>query len=96
MAISFSDRVRVAPDVLFRLVSDEAVLVNLKTEVYLGLNAVGSRMWTILGAASSIEAAYGTLLQEYDVDPAQLRSDIEEFVEQLAGQQLIETASADV
>ena len=63
MAVSFSDRVRVAPDVLFRLVGEEAVLVNLQTERYLGLNPVGTRMWSVLSSASSIQAAYDELLQ---------------------------------
>ena len=90
MAISFSDRVRVAPDVLFRLVGEEGVLLNLQTELYLGLNIVGTRIWSVLGSASSIQAAYEELLQEYDVEPTKLRADLEEFIDQLLGQKLIE------
>jgi hypothetical protein len=90
MAVSFAQCVRVAPDVLFRLVGEEGVLLNLKTEMYLGLNLVGTRMWNVLGSASSIQAAYDELLQEYDVEPAQLRADLEEFIDQLLAQKLIE------
>ena len=57
MSHSFSARVRVAPDVMFRLVGDEGVLVNLNTERYLGLNEVGTRMWTALGSASRLQVA---------------------------------------
>jgi hypothetical protein len=91
MSISFSSSVRVAPDVMFRLVGDEGVLVNLNTERYLGLNAVGTRMWTVLGGAASIQHAYEQLLEEYDVEPSRLRADLHEFVDRLLGQQLIET-----
>jgi hypothetical protein len=94
MAVSFSVRVSVAPDVLFRLVGEEGVLVNLNTELYLGLNAVGTRMWDAISSASSIQAAYDRLLQEYEVEPAQLREDLEEFVDQLLGQKLIEARPA--
>jgi hypothetical protein len=90
MAVSFAQRVRVAPDVLFRLVGDEGVLLNLNTEMYLGLNLVGTRMWNVLGSASSIQAAFDELLQEYDVEPAQLRADLEEFIDHLLAQKLIE------
>jgi hypothetical protein len=90
MAVSFSERVRVAPDVMFRLVGGEGVLLNLNTERYLGLNPVGTRMWNVLSSANSIQAAYDELLQEYEVDPAQLRADLEEFIDQLLGQKLIE------
>jgi hypothetical protein len=91
MPVSFSDCVRVAPDVLFRLVSDEGVLVNLNTEMYLGLNPVGARMWSVLSEASSIQAAYEQLLREYAVDASELRRDLEEFIAQLHAHQLIET-----
>jgi hypothetical protein len=94
MAVPFSARVSVAPDVLFRLVGEEGVLLNLTTELYLGLNPVGTRMWSVLGCAASIQAAYDELLKEYDVPPAQLRADLEEFVDQLLGQQLIEARLA--
>ena len=90
MAVSFTERVRVAPDVLFRVVGEEGVLLNLNTVLYLGLNTVGTRMWNVLSSASSIQAAYDELLQEYEVEPAQLRADLEEFIEQLLGQKLIE------
>lgn len=92
MAISFSERVTVAPDVLFRVVGDEGVLVNLNTQLYLGLNPVGTRMWSLLSSASSIQAAYDELLREYEVQPAQLRSDLEEFIDQLLRQMLIEAS----
>ena len=91
MAVSFSERIKVAPEVLFRVVGEEGVLVNLTTERYLGLDPVGTRMWHVLGRASSIQAAYDELLQEYDVEPEQLRADLEEFIDQLLGQNLIET-----
>jgi len=94
MSVSFSDRVRVAPDVLFRLLGDEAVLVNLNTEVYLGLNSVGARMWTVLGSSSSIEAACDALIEEYDVDPAELRRDLAAFLDQLLDQKLLEAVAA--
>jgi hypothetical protein len=90
MAVTFSARVRVVPDVLFRLVGEEGVLLNLTTGMYLGLNLVGTRMWNVVVDASSIQAAYDELLQEYEVEPAQLRADLEEFIDQLLDQKLIE------
>lgn len=91
MGVSFNDRVRVAPNVLFRVVSDELVLVNLDTEVYLGLNPTGARMWNALSSAGSVERAYDELLQEYDVDPPELRRDLEDFLDRLLAEKLVET-----
>jgi hypothetical protein len=94
MAVPFSARVSVAPDVLFRLVGEEGVLLNLTTELYLGLNPAATRMWSVLSCTTSIQAAYEELLNEYEVLPAQLRADLEEFIDQLLGQQLIEARLA--
>jgi len=58
------------------------------------LNPVGTRMWNALTSAGSIQAAYDTLLGEYEVEPAQLRADLEEFIQKLLGQKLILTGPA--
>ena len=93
MSVSSSERMKAAPDVLFRLVGDEGVLLNLRTQRYLGLNPVGTRVWTILEHESTIQTAFDTLLREYDVDAAQLRLDLDLFVGQLVEHELVEDAA---
>jgi len=93
MAYSFYSHVTVAPDVLFRFVGEETVLLHLKRETYLGLDTTGTRMWNLLTEAPSIQAAYHTLLQEYEVEPARLREDLDVFLDQLVEQGLIEVGS---
>ena len=96
MPNEFSSRVTIAPDVMFRMVGDEAVLLNLKTELYLGLDPVGTRMWTVLQESPSIHAAYEALLGEYDVEGDRLRTDMDEFLDQLIEQKLIEVKGGEV
>jgi hypothetical protein len=93
-SVSFSQRVAVAPDVLFRTVGDESVLLNLKTEMYLGLDAIGTRMWTVLQESPSIDAAYDALLQEFEVSPEQLRTDLGELLGKLISYGLLEVGRA--
>jgi hypothetical protein len=80
---SFSMRVVSAPDVIFQTVGDEAVILNLKTSLYLGLNPVGTRMWMTLTGAESIQEAFEALQMEYDVPADQLSRDLEEFLARL-------------
>jgi hypothetical protein len=87
--VSFQQRVTIAPDVLVRVIGDEAVLLNLRSELYLGLDPVGTRMWTVLQESPSIEAGYEVLRGEYDVAPDVLRQDLETFLAELLGQSLI-------
>ncbi len=93
MSFSFSTGVAAAPEVMFQTVGEESVLLNLKTSLYLGLDPVGTRMWTVLTDAKSIQAAYDLLLTEYEVRPEQLRKDLEEFLDQLSEQGLIAVKS---
>jgi hypothetical protein len=86
---SFAGHIAVAPDVMFRIVGDESVLLNLKSEAYLGLDPVGTRMWTLLTESDSIQSAYEALLDEYEVDGQQLRRDLEDFVGKLVEHELI-------
>ena len=73
--MSFQQRVTIAPDVLFRVIGDEAVLLNLESELYLGLDSVGTRMWLVLQESPTIQAGYDTLTGEYEVAPDVLRRD---------------------
>jgi hypothetical protein len=93
MPHSFSTRVTSSPDVIFQAVGDEAVLLNMKTTLYLGLNPVGARMWTTLTGANSIQSAFESLLAEFDVPEERLRHDLEEFLEKLNEYALISIPS---
>ena len=77
---SMSARVQQNPDVLVRELEGESVLLNLKSESYFGLDEIGTRMWSALVGSPSVEAAFDALLEEYDVEPEQLRSDLDQFV----------------
>jgi hypothetical protein len=91
MTISFSARVAVPESVLIRTLGDgESVLLALDSEQYFGLNASGTRMWTALTTTNSIQDAYEMLLQEYEVEPEQLRQDLEALIVQLLASDLVQ------
>ena len=89
MTISFSDRVTVPDDVLISHLQDEAVILNLDSERYYGLDDVGARFLSALTTSDTIETAYGRLRDEYDVDPQVLRTDLLALVENLVDQGLL-------
>ena len=57
-----------------------------------GSTRIGTRILSVLTTSDSIEAAYQTLVQEYDVDGQVLRQDLLELVENLVEQGLIEVS----
>ena len=79
-----------APEVLCEEVNGEAVILNLATGRYFGLNEVGSRMWRLLSAGVGRDAAVSILLDEYDVPRDELEQDVARLSEQLMSAGLLE------
>ena len=94
--VTFSDRVMVPAHVLIRHLDGESVLLNLETERYFGLDATGTRMWDVATQAASLEAAYVTLMQEFEVEPEVLRANLAELITGLLEHGLLKLASVDV
>jgi hypothetical protein len=88
-----SQSIAVPPDVIFRVLDDEAVLLNLKTGTYFGLDAVGTRIWQLLTEHRSLARVLDLLLEEYDVDRGPLEQDLLALVDQLCSKGLGEIAS---
>jgi hypothetical protein len=93
MQISFSDRVRVPDDVLISPLQEESVILNLDSERYYGLDNVGTRFLSVLTTANSIDAAYQSLAEEYDIDREVLRQDLVALIQNLLQQGIIEVTA---
>jgi hypothetical protein len=83
MPVSWTSRISAPADVLLQEVQGEAVLLNLSSGRYFGLNEVGTRIWQVCTTSGSLQEAAETLVNEYDVDPQRLRQDLQHLVEQL-------------
>ena len=57
MTITHEARVLASPRVLYKEVGKEAVLLDLETETYFGLNSAGARRWKLLTTAPSVREA---------------------------------------
>ena len=90
MTISFKAKISVPKQVLVRTFQDESVLLNLASECYHGLDDMGTSMWQALIQSENIQAAYESLLSEYEVDEATLKNDLGDFIEILVKRGLIE------
>ena len=93
MTISFSDSVRIPDDVLISNVQEESVILNLDSERYFGLDDVGTRFLSVLTSSDSIDAAYKSLLSEYQVDRDVLRHDLIALIENLIEQGIVQISS---
>lgn len=82
-------RVTVPQGVMFRDLDGEAVLLELQTGRYYGLNETGTRMWLLLLEHGRVGSAFHALLEEYEVSVAQLKGELTAFVDSLSAQRLL-------
>ncbi|WP_199268705.1 PqqD family protein [Cognatiluteimonas profundi] len=82
---------RAQPSARVRLqqTGDEAVLLDLASEYYFGLDAVGTRLWRLLEHDPGVRNAFDTLLGEYDVSADRLEHDLLAVLAQLADAGLV-------
>jgi len=59
--------VQLCPEVLFKVLDDEAVLLDPGSGQYFGLNEVGCRIWQLIPAHGRLGAICDRLVEEYDV-----------------------------
>ncbi len=78
-----------SPDQISSDLGDEAVILNLKSGVYHGLNEVGARVWNFIQQAKTVKEILEMLLQEYDVDVEQCNKDLIALLSDLLAAELI-------
>lgn len=86
---SFEDTVRVSDDIVFRELDGEAVLLNLDTGIYFGLNQVGTRVWSLLQQDGSLLRVFEEMRKEYDVAPEVLQTDLLVLVDRMQEKGLV-------
>lgn len=87
--VTTATRLTVPEQVLFRDLAGEAVLLELDSGRYYGLNESGTRMWSLVVRHGRIDTALQDLLHEYDVSPERLEKELLLFVETLASRKLL-------
>jgi hypothetical protein len=91
-----SQRVQIPEQVMMREVGGEAVILNIETEQYFGLDEIGTRMWATLTSTDSVQQAIDLLLEEYEVGAERLASDIRGFIDALVAEGLLEVSATSV
>jgi len=83
-------RIRLSSDTLYQDIGGQAVILQLKTEQYYGMDQTGLRFWQLIADDGDTESIVGQLLKEFDVEENQLRQDLADLLEKLLAAHLIE------
>lgn len=80
------------PDVVWRLVEGEVVLLNVSTGQYYSLDEVGSRVWALLPQAGiSLAALRDQVIEEFEVDPETVDRDLRDLFTRMLTAELVVT-----
>lgn len=74
---------QIAPQQLYSEIGDEAVILDLNSGVYYGLNETGNQIWQWLQQPKSESEIVSLILEEYDVSPEQGASDVKALLQEM-------------
>ena len=86
---SLDDAVTIKPDVVFRELSGEGVLLDLASGPYVGLDETSTRLWQLICQRDVLRRVFEDMLAEFDLDPERLQQDLLNFVADLNRRSLV-------
>ena len=92
--LTLESKILIPEEVLFNVVADEMVVLNLASGKYFSLDDVGTRMWVLTKEHGQLKAVHQALLAEYTVDPQKLEEDLLVLMEKLVANELVQVSDA--
>jgi hypothetical protein len=89
MEPTIDDTLLVNPDVVFREIDGEAVLLHLERGTYFGLDPIGTRVWLAIVEHGCARPVLAPLLEEFDVTADTLESDVRSLLADLSAYDLV-------
>jgi hypothetical protein len=83
---------KLSPDVVFRDLEREAVILDLASGTYFGLNEVGTRVWRLVDEGRHPCEIVDMMAAEYAADRETIARDVERLLEDLRTRRLIVSA----
>lgn len=87
--ITLDATVTVTPEVVFKELRGEGVLLDLASGIYFGLDETSTRLWQLLTSHGSLRRTFDGMLAEFDVEPDRLQRELIDFVAELIRRRLV-------
>ncbi|MCC7417789.1 MAG: PqqD family protein [Acidobacteria bacterium] len=71
------------PDVVFKELRGEGVLLDMASGIYFGLDEVSTRVWQLIARHGSLRVVFAEMLEEFEVDAQRLEEDLLAFASEL-------------
>lgn len=83
------------PDVVGERIGDEILLVHLRTNRIYALNSTAARLWELVHAGCEQEEIQQRIRDEFEVDDAQLATELKGFLSLLRSKKLLISHPSD-
>ena len=85
-------RYAISQDVVHRVLDGETIVLSLESGTYFGLNATGTRVWSLIEAGVSRNAIIERISNEFDHPIDAVQSDVDELLTALQSKGLVTAA----
>lgn len=87
-------RFLISEDVVHRELDGETIVLSLESGMYFGLNATGSRVWTLIGEGATSAQIIDAISREFAHPADEVRADVDELLDVLQTKGLVTAAPA--
>jgi len=87
--MTLESKVEINENVFIQEVDDETILLDSETQEYFSLNEIGTLFYYFLQEYETLQKVLDELKKSFDVDEAQLKEDLFDFVKALEEQNLL-------
>lgn len=81
---------------LYSEIDSEAVILDVNSGTYFGLNEVSNRIWQLLQTPTSSDSLVEQILEEYDAPPEEVEKDVRSLLNDMSNAGLVEVVNEEV
>ena len=82
------------PEIPWRKIDDEALVVSPRSGMVYPLNPVGTRCWELADGSRPLAEIQRVIVEEFDAPPEQIAQDVRQFIADLESKALLEMREA--
>lgn len=77
-------------EIIWRVVDDEALILNTSNGYYFSMNGTATEAWCLLNEGKEINEVAGILAERYEIDIESAKADLEALLVELKKEQIVE------
>lgn len=83
------------PGMLMTRVDDDVIILSLQSNCYVSLDRFGREIWELIEEPLTLVELVARLEQHYEAESGRIRSDVEEFLLEIAGDGLVSLTTGE-